>query len=264
MQETLSLGPYFTREDEAPSPAPEVNPLGVRLEWATANQSVALPLFAYQPTTAMKKPQTNNAQGTPLHRVLCPADKIPCDVQCAEADAVDTPAGAMLPVEAVLCSLYVQGRTQRSVFEVLRELASSVQLSGGDVLHPTPSPEGMLRQDIEASGFRLTTAVTDEETHEVLTDIGWHATSASPVLHAAVITCPYGDRESTPRLLTPPTPGVAQLLTAELRKLAPEPRDVFSDKGRAYLEAQIPTGAGKPCQTQKHGCPDESGECRSV
>lgn len=263
MQEKLSLGPYFTHDNETRSPAPEINPLGVRLEWATASQSVALPLFAYQPATAMKKLQTDNAQGTPLHRVLCPAERIPCDVQCAEADTVDTPAGAMLPVEAVLCALHSQGRTQRSVFEVLRELSANVRLCGGDVLHPTPSPEGMLRQDIEGAGFRLTTALADEETDEILTDIGWHPTIESPALHAAVITYPY-DAESHPRWLSPPTPGVAQLLTTELQRLAPNPQDIFTAKGHAYLQAQVPVGTGKACQTQKHGCPEEPGECKSM
>ncbi len=38
------------------------------------------------------------------------------------------------------CVPALEGRTQRSVFEVLRELSANVRLCGGDVLHPTPSP----------------------------------------------------------------------------------------------------------------------------
>jgi hypothetical protein len=221
-----SLGPYFTETPSKPTGNPKIIPLHVSIEWATPDHSQSTPLFQHSPT-GVSRPA--------LHEIVFRAEELPCSVRCQEFQAVDAPAGAYVPLEALLVTIYQNGLVSRPIFDVLAELSALVPMRSS-VSNPPRDPEGLLLPGIEKRGFRVANVVAGED--QVFVDIGWYPERNSTPFHTCVCAFAHTPGKlSEGEWIPSPMIGVHQLLVTELRRIATSaPGKAITAKGRQYLQ----------------------------
>jgi hypothetical protein len=173
-------------------------------------------------------------------------------VRCQEFQAVDTPEGSFVPLEALVVSLYQNGLVSRPICDVLAELSALVPLRSS-VSNPPKDAEGLLLPRIEQEGFRITNVIADED--KLYVDIGWYpAPNKFTPYHTCICAFGHeGGKLSEGEWIATRMIGVHQLLATELRGLATgDPGRALTEKGRRYLQESTATeNHAKPTRHEK-------------
>ena len=224
---TLTIGPFLTAEQASNSANSKIVPLGFQLEWATALQAVAIPVFRHVTEHAPNRLRLQN--------VVFASAQLPFDLECSEPQVVDTPNGTYLPLEALLSQLYSSYEVGRSIFAVLTELAELMPLSGS-VRRPIAAP-GLLIPEAEQKGFVLNSVVRNGK--QIFAEIGWRPPNQGYVFHTCICDFAHGQAQNGDEGTWKPTclTGVHQPLARELRVLAPgKPGTLFTPYGLRVVQ----------------------------
>ncbi len=247
MNDRLSLGPFFTRQNSSKrATTATLASLAIALEWACADQGACVPL--YQRLRDLSKLPLHlrvERKQPKLREILCHQGDIPVDVDYLEADALDTPDGKYIPMEALLLALYRRYEPQRHIHEVLREFVELVPLHSS-VSKPVRNSEGLLSSEVEQRGYRITTVIADRGL--LVADIGWRPTPTSSPIHAGITEF---QKDLIAQWLPTAELGVTQLLADDLHRTVGTPDHLLAEKGRQLLTTLLPAGAAKTRQTQK-------------
>lgn len=167
----ITIGPFFCASSET-SGGGEVQPLNVRVEWAGADRAVSLPLFQARPEGISK---------TRFHHIVVHANRIPCEVTYPKYQAIETPGGVFVPLEAVLVAVCRDNEVNRDICEVLQELGEFVSLH--NFIRDHVPKEGLLLPAVEQAGFRIVNVLREGDV--VWTELGWNPVKSTNLFHTA-------------------------------------------------------------------------------
>jgi hypothetical protein len=223
----LTLGPFITTAYVSAPSFAELVALGLQLEWANEYAASKIPLF---------RRCLRNASGpVRLEHLLFARNELPLDLECPEHQVVETTGGTFLPMEALMSALYTLYVVNRSILQVLAELASVVPLHC-PIRHPIMR-HGLLVPQAEAAGFRLNTVI--REGSRVYAGIGWQPAGHSNRFHAGVCMFKpnHNGEMDDGTWQKAGVIGVASLLARELYdRISGTPLDCFTPTGLAILQ----------------------------
>ena len=226
----IPFGPIFGPTTLTSTNHTGVSPLRLHIEWAGPNTFGQIPLF---------RRDSGQTGGTMrLEELVFDRKELPFDLECFEYQVTRIPHAVFLPLDSLLAALYGRFDVRRSVCQVLSELASTVLLN-----YPVRrliTVHGLLAPEVEAAGFRLNTVL--REGRSIFANIAWQADSRASRFHTCVCKFEMSKTGAPNEGTWQPVviPGVAQLLTGELRQLSPSaPRKLFSPAGLIFLQAQL-------------------------
>jgi hypothetical protein len=225
----ITLGPIFTAGQPAQTSNGQVSPLSLAIEWSNSNQATRLSLFRRLLPHAPDRMR--------LEHILVRCRDLPCDVECLDYQAVNTPEGDFLPLDALLLALYRSCAISRSIFQLLNELAAVVPLLS-TVTNPL-STKGMLATAVEARGFRLNAVF--RESGVILVQIGWEPECRSMRFHVCTATFQSkpGGKLDESTWIAQQDVGASQILSDELHRLAPgKPSELLSEEGFQFLQGK--------------------------
>ena len=226
MKPSIVLGPHLVRTPKPAMSPPDIAPLGFAIEWASPVGARRILLFRHSPAHAPNRLRLEN--------LVVAANQLPFDVECPEYQRVGTRKKIFVPLESLLLSLYRTHDVARPVCDLLRELASCVQLHS-TVTSPILTT-GLLANAIEERGFRLNTLVPSS--CQLIADIAWNPPGADHRFH--VCLCAFGASQEDGEWMKPGLIGVSQLLSDELRQIIQgPPAALFSPEGVRLLSAKF-------------------------
>jgi hypothetical protein len=156
-------------------------------------------------------------------------------MECQEYQAIDTPEGTFLPLEALLVELYRTCEFHRPLFGLLNEFAAIVPLHG-TVTNPI-TVTGLLATKAEARGFRLNALF--HEPGITYAQIGWEPECRQIRLHVCLASFrpEPARRLHVGKWMAHGEIGVSQLLASELHRfVAGAPADILSEDGLRLLQ----------------------------
>jgi len=214
----------------------------------------SIDLFEFLPCCPVKRPVDPLIpfKDSMLDRVFFHERQLPFSMQCEEHMRVQTKAGKVIALDALLAELYERRLLSRPVLQVFREL--------GEKADPpqaieNESREGLLIPSVEAEGFRLESAFVEPTPGEptfrpmkpilAFTLIGWRHNSRTeaipaggPLFHLSMST---GMLDQGNWCL-PDVPCITRLLTKELQRLVSggTPLDLFTAAGKHVVSTAKP------------------------
>jgi hypothetical protein len=253
-----TMGPYFiSQAPQAHDPGLEqanIYPLNLTMELATPEGAQSIDLFEFLPHCPVGRPVDPLIpfKDSMLDRVFFHERQLPFSMQCEEHMRVQTKAGKVIALDALLAELYERRLLSRPVLQVFREL--------GEKADPpqaieNESREGLLIPSVEAEGFRLESAFVEPTPGEptfrpmkpilAFTLIGWRHNSRTeaipaggPLFHLSMST---GMLDQGNWCL-PDVPCITRLLTKELQRLVSggTPLDLFTAAGKHVVSTAKP------------------------
>jgi len=232
MKTQIVLGPYLLPGKTTELAKGGLLPLGITLEWATATESLHIPLYRYRPLHCTRH--------TRLEHIVLAVDRLTIPLECPRDHAITTKHGVFVPLEALLLALYRTRQVQRPVFAVLEELSTLVQL------HATVSRpiygNGFLNLSAEERGFRLNTVI--RSSGSLVTEIVWEPPVSSYRYHVCLCSFAKGERLDDVNWSPLNLPGVSTLLRDELLRIINGPvSGLFSPEGASILRTFITMGS---------------------
>ena len=225
----ITLGPFFTAGQPSPQVNAQISALRLAMEWSNSNHATSIPLFRSILPYAPDR--------TRLEHILFRTSDLPCDIECLLYQAIDTPEGTFIPLDALLLALYRNSLISRTIFQLLNELAAVVPLRNS-VTSPI-STKGLLSTEAEARGFRLNAAF--EEAGLIYAQIGWEAECSPTRFHvcAAVFRSKPNLSLDEGKWIAQQDVGASQILSDELHRLVPgKPSNLLKKAGLQFLQTQ--------------------------
>ncbi|HZR17856.1 MAG TPA: hypothetical protein VFE51_11060 [Verrucomicrobiae bacterium] len=227
---SLVIGPFFSSMHVAAIDCGQVVPLGLQLEWASADSAAGIPVF--------RSSSGDGLDRLTIERVVLELRQLPFHLQCARCHLVETSSGRFLPLPSLLVALYSEYEVARSIFDVLAELGGLVPLEHPG--RPLAANSGLLIPEAEQQGFVLSTIVADET--DVYAEIGWRPPQQNYVFHTCI--CAFHQDKAgsagTGQWRQAGQIGVGQLLSQELRRIVPGPPSwLLSRAGTEHLKNRI-------------------------
>jgi hypothetical protein len=224
------------------------------MELATPERAQSIDLFEFLPRCPVKRPVDPLIpfKDSMLDRVFFHERQLPFSMQCEEHLRIQTKAGEVIALDALLAELYERRLVSRPVLQVFRELGEKAD-------PPLPSINesrvGLLIAHVEAEGFRLESAFVGPTPREptsrpmkpilAFTLIGWRHNSRTeaipaggPLFHLSVST---GVLDQGNWCL-PEVPCITRLLTKELQRLVSggTPLDLLTTAGKHAVSTAKP------------------------
>jgi hypothetical protein len=217
----LGIGPFFIRTESGPKLG-SVSGAGISVEWATPRQGNRIELFVQRGPRFF------------ADLLLVRAADFPASLRYAKYSTFKSENHQFVFFDALLCGVYESGVNWRPRLEVLRELASLVPLNRPK-FHEMPPP-GMLSADAEAAGFLLMFVPSYAFRGSMDVEIGWRPCPDHDPMYAAAVSFPARAPElGSGKWNAPDFLGMPKFMLPEIRRLAPDPIDIFSDVGKRFL-----------------------------
>jgi hypothetical protein len=237
---TITLGPFFMPAHVAQPENSQIVSLNLVMEWSNSNQAMRIPLFRRLLPYAPNRLQ--------LEHIVFRHCDLPCDMECQEYQAIETPEGSFLPLDGLLAALYVSCEISRPAFQALNDLASALPLDG--TLTNTIATKGLLASEAEARGFRLNAVF--QESEMIYAHIAWEPESRSTRFHVCLATFQPGHtlKLGAAKWMVQREIGVSKILAEELHRLVPgNPTDLLSEAGVHFLGMKL---LWSPHETDSH------------
>jgi len=228
---SVTLGPFFTTANSSEPVSEQIVPLNLAIEWSSPHEARRLLLFRHRPPYCPDRIR--------LEQIVFRRSDLPCDMECQAYQAIDTPAGIFLPLEALLAALYRSCEIARPLRDLLNELVAVVPIYNRGI--GQIRTEGLLTPEAEARGFRLNTFFQESEL--IYAQLGWESKSQSTRFHVCLATFQWHPdrRLNHGSWVTPREVGVSQILADELHRLVRgNPTALLSEAGINFLKAQFP------------------------
>jgi len=225
----ITLGPFCITVTQMETTSAPMSPLGLAIEWSNSGQAINIPLF--------RRVLPSGSERIRFEHILFRDADLPCDLDCLDYQAIDSPGGAFLALDALFATLYRSCVVSRPIYAVLSELSAVVPLRR-TVTNPI-SLKGLLTAEAEARGFRLNSVF--QASGLIYAQIGWEEQGGSTRFHVcttAFRTKPNG-RLDEGRWVARRDVGVSEVLSDELHRLVPETMDLLSKAGIQFLRSQL-------------------------
>jgi hypothetical protein len=224
MKPKIVLGPYVLRTPASlVLPRREAVPLGISVEWATADQAHQISLLASH---------ENSGGMLRLENILIPADQLPFPVECQLHHVVLTRNGPLLPVEAVLLRLYQTHTGALPIFDLAKELTSVIPIRN-TVSYPLKRA-GLLIPKVEVHGYRLNTILPHSDGSIV--EIVWEPCNGSDPFHVCLCRITTQTQRIKCEWILGRNIGISQLFAKALHQALPgNPARIFSPLGLDML-----------------------------